>query len=258
MRLKLVLLVTMTVSGRSLPAQDSVRVAEPDSVRQSKLHRAATRAVEVGRWSLGVARRGAEIVFDVDSTVERWSLHPDRASATLRALSPVAFWVPIAAVGAEPAIWADEAQDGHTINARYARTATIGLGIGFVLSRATKHFVHRPRPCSGAKPNGRPGVSDSSFAPACTLGVSARTSFFSEHTMALFAIASATSFQAQRQQAANATELTAITFTAASVFAAGRVYQHHHWLSDVLAGAVVGTASGFLAAQLTPAVRRAR
>jgi len=88
--------------------------------------------------------------------------------------------------------------------------------------------------------------------------MNARASFFSEHTMALFAIAAATSFQAQRQQAANATQLTAITFTTASVFAAGRVYQRHHWLSDVLVGAAVGTASGFLAAQLTPAARRIR
>jgi membrane-associated phospholipid phosphatase len=39
------------------------------------------------------------------------------------------------------------------------------------------------------------------------------------------------------------------------VFSIGRIYQGHHWLTDVVIGAAVGTTSGFLAAQLAPAAR---
>ena len=70
--------------------------------------------------------------------------------------------------------------------------------------------------------------------------------------MSVFAIAAAASFQAQRQNAPNAEVVTATTFSAAAVLAVGRIYQRHHWLSDVIVGAAVGTASGFLGAQLTP------
>ena len=76
--------------------------------------------------------------------------------------------------------------------------------------------------------------------------------------MALFAIAAATSFQAQRQNAPNANLLTTTTFSIAGAMGIERIYQRHHWLSDVIVGAAVGTGSGFLAAQLVPARSRVR
>ena len=98
----------------------------------------------------------------------------------------------------------------------------------------------------------------SAHAACSRSGVGNQTSFFSEHTMSVFAIAAGTSFQAQRQNAPNAELVTAVTFTAATVLAVGRIYQRHHWLSDIIVGAAVGTASGFLGAQLTPTYRQVR
>jgi len=213
-----------------------------------------------GRQTLGVARRGERLVFDTDSAVAQWSLRPDLTSRALRHLSPVAFWVPIVAVAGEPLIWADEAQDGNNLNVQYARSATEAIALGLVVSRVTKRFVHRARPCTGGAPGDVFVRPPSDTLTECPRGSAVRgySSFFSEHTMALFAIASAATFQAQRQNAPNASMLAAATFGGATVFSIGRIYQQHHWLSDVLVGAAVGTASGFLAAQLTPAKPRDR
>jgi len=218
------------------------------------------RARHVGRATLAAVRRGEAVVFEADSAVARWSLHPDPASRTLRHLSPVAFWVPVVVVAGEPLIWADEAQDRHRLNAQYARSSTEALALGFVVSRATKRFVHRARPCTGAAPGDVFTHALADTLHKCPRGsaVSDYSSFFSEHAMALFAIASAATFQAQRQHAPNANTLAAAAFGGATVFSVGRIYQRHHWLSDVLVGAAVGTASGFLAAQLVPATTRQR
>jgi membrane-associated phospholipid phosphatase len=193
-------------------------------------------------------------VFGADSAVESWTSHDDRASRTLRKLSPIAFWVPIAAVATTPVVWADEAQDGNAMNAQYARSATAALAFGFIASRTAKYFVHRARPCTGESPGVILVGTLPDSLPPCDKGshVAGYTSFFSEHTVALFAIASAATFQAQRQNDRNAAPIAAVAFTGASVFSLGRIYQHQHWLSDVLVGAAVGTASGWLGAQLGP------
>lgn len=239
-------------------SQDTIATTRPpDSAGVTGLQRLRARTTEVGRKSLFVARRTERLVFSSDAAVAQWSRHDDPVSQTFRMLSPVAFWVPIATVTAVPLVWADEAEDGHQLNASYGRNAAAALALGLVVSRTTKHFIHRARPCTGAEPDDisiRP-ISDSATLCPTGSGVNSYSSFFSEHTMALFAIASAASFQAQRQSAPNATTVTIATFAAASVFSIGRIYQRHHWLTDVLAGAAVGTATGFAAAQLSPASR---
>jgi len=251
----LVGMFVMWLLATTVSAQDSAAV-RTDSTRPTKVQRAAASAKSVARRSVTLARRGANIVFDVDSAVAEWTLRPDPTSRALRALAPVAFWVPAVAVVAVPATWADEAQDGNHLNASYARAATTGLALGFVVSRTTKHFVRRLRPCTGAGPGVRVKRADSVITCSRRAGVRGQSSFFSEHTMSVFAIAAATSFQAQRELAPNAEFVTAATFTAATALAVGRLYQRHHWLSDVLVGAAVGTASGFLAAQITPSSSR--
>jgi membrane-associated phospholipid phosphatase len=251
------LLPLIATTGR---CQDTAAVAIParDSIAPDRLGRIRDRTLALGRSSLNLARRTERTIFDTDSAVARWSRHDDPASRAFRALSPVAFWVPVGAVAAVPLVWADESKDGHGLNAQYARSSATALALGFVASRTTKHFIHRARPCTGGDPDDitvRP-LPDS--LPQCPRGsyVSGYSSFFSEHTMALFAIAAATSFQAQRQNAPNAETVTVASFSGASLFSIARIYQRHHWLTDVLVGAAVGTASGFAAAQLAPATRR--
>ena len=70
--------------------------------------------------------------------------------------------------------------------------------------------------------------------------------------MAVFAVAGETSFQAQRQNAPNANMLTGTAFTVATGLSVARIYQRHHWLSDLIVGAAVGIGAGLLAAQLVP------
>ena len=69
--------------------------------------------------------------------------------------------------------------------------------------------------------------------------------------MAAFAVASALSFQAQRRNDPHIELVAATTFTGATFVGLARMYAHHHWLTDVIAGAAVGTASGFVGAALS-------
>jgi membrane-associated phospholipid phosphatase len=246
-----------TVMGAVSPCagQDTTST---DSLHRSSSDSTSGRLGRIGRKSLLLAERTEGLVFGVDSAVALWSRHNDPASRALRTLAPVAFWVPIATVSAVPVFWADESQDGHSLNAAYARNTAAALTLGFIASRTAKHFIHRARPCTGDGPDVISVGTLADSLPQCPAGshVSAYSSFFSEHTMALFAIASATTFQAQRRNAPNAATVAAVGFTSATVFSIARIYQRHHWLSDVLVGAAVGTASGFAAAQLAPASPR--
>ena len=239
--------------------QDTAAAPSPAAdTAWSRLERLRSLASAVGHASLSVAQRAERILFDTDSTVAHWSLHNDPASRALRAASPIAFWVPVATVATLPLIWADEAQDNHALNAQYARNTTAGLVLGFVASRLTKRFIHRARPCTGAEPDDislQPVPDTSARCPRRSY-VTSYSSFFSEHTMALFSIAASSTFQAERRNAPNATMIAAVGFSSATLFSVARIYQRHHWLTDVLAGAAVGTASGFVAAQLAPAARR--
>ena len=222
-----------------------------DSTRVGRLHRLRTAGRKLASGSIAVARRGARSIFAVDSTVELLSRHPDPASGALRHLAPGAFWLPVIAVVGSPLVWADEAQDGNHLNAQYARSATTALALGFIASRTTKHFVRRTRPCGvEVAPDSLRGAGGMSRCPGSS--VRSNASFFSEHAMAVFAIASAATFQSQRQGAPNANTIAAVSMTAATAIGISRIYQHQHWLSDVVIGAAVGTASGFLSAQLAP------
>ena len=247
----------------SAQAQDTARVADSltrpaDTARVGRVAYIGMKAVDIGRRAVVVARKGERVMFGVDSAAEVWKQHDDRVSRTLRQLSPVAFWIPVAAVPATPIVWADESQDGNILNARYARSATAALALGLIASRTTKHFIHRARPCTGEGPGDVSVGRQSDSLQGCPKGshVGAYSSFFSEHTVALFAIASAATFQAQREQAPNAATIAGVAFGAASVGSIARLYQHHHWLSDVVIGAAVGTGAGWLSAQLGPRAPR--
>jgi membrane-associated phospholipid phosphatase len=221
---------------------------------ETRLGRLRASAVQIRRRSVGVLRGGVGALFQTDSVADAWAQRDDPPSRALRAAAPVAFWVPVAAVAILPTTWLDQAGDGHQVNASYARAATTSLALGLVVSRTTKALIHRARPCTGAAPDSVFVHPVSSDAPGCARarGMSGYSSFFSEHAMAAFAIASAASFQAQRRNDPKAGLITAVGFSAATAIGVARVYQHHHWLSDVLVGAAVGTASGFVGSRLTP------
>jgi membrane-associated phospholipid phosphatase len=187
------------------------------------------------------AHRAVDVVFEVDSMTSTWTTRQDPTSRFMRAAAPVAFWIPPMMVVAAPWVWAEESGDRHAINAQYARAATQGLLIGFAVSRTTKALVHRRRPCA---------VDSVPRCPNERL-ISARSSFFSEHTTAAFSVASAVAFEAVRRNEPNVELISSIGIGTATLVGLGRLYSHHHWLSDVLVGAAVGTASGFAGAALS-------
>ena len=197
------------------------------------------------------ARRGVDVLFEADSVTSAWTTRQDHTSRFFRAAAPVAFWVPPAMVVAAPMVWAQEADDGHAINAQYARAATQGLAIGFVASRITKSLIHRARPCTGDSPGAFGNPSDSAAQCPRERIVGSYASFFSEHTMAAFSVATAVAFEAQRRNEPRVELISAVGVTAASFVGIGRLYSRHHWLSDVLVGAAVGAASGFAGAALS-------
>ncbi len=199
-----------------------------------------------------VARAGERFVFRADAAADRFASHSDPANAILRKAAPIAYWTPFAAVAAAPVVWGDALAERHDNSAVYGGSSTAALALGFAVSRTAKYFVHRARPCTEQGPASVSLVAMSDTTTSCSRswGVAHNSSFFSEHAMSMFAIAAATSFSAQRMGEPHADAITALTFSIASAVAVSRVYQRHHWLSDVLVGAAVGTGAGYLAAQL--------
>ncbi|MDQ6828774.1 MAG: phosphatase PAP2 family protein [Gemmatimonadota bacterium] len=227
-------------------------VAVQDSAAGSVARRPAGPLTRLLHNGALLARGGERLIFRADAAGDRFARHPDPGNALLRKAAPLAYWSPFAAVAAAPIVWGDALAARHGNSAVYGGTSTAALALGFAVSRTAKHFVHRARPCTG---EGSAAVSilsmrDTSTSCSRSSGIAHNTSFFSEHAMAMFAIAAATSFSAQRGKDPHADGITAVTFSVASAVGVGRIYQRHHWLSDVLVGAAVGTGAGYLAAQL--------
>lgn len=117
-------------------------------------------------------------------------------------------------------------------------------GLGFVgvvatgtASRTIKARIRRRRP-DECPPRRRDGHR-----------ISAR-SFPSGHAASAFAAAAALA-SATRSPAE-----AALVYGCAAVLASGRVVRHRHWMSDVLAGAALGTAVTLLARTLVPGLGR--
>jgi membrane-associated phospholipid phosphatase len=113
------------------------------------------------------------------------------------------------------------------------RCALVALLLSAVESSVLKEVVGRARPSRDEGP--------ASFNP-----FSFRESYHSMpsgHTTAAFALSSALACRIRNPVA------SAALYAAASLTALQRVYGGHHWPSDVVAGAVIGTATGVLVAR---------
>jgi membrane-associated phospholipid phosphatase len=73
-----------------------------------------------------------------------------------------------------------------------------------------------------------------------------RLSFWSGHTTTAFSAAASAGYVAQARGYASWPWVYAVGFTAASAVSYFRVAGDKHWMTDVLAGAVIGTGVGFL------------
>ena len=109
---------------------------------------------------------------------------------------------------------------------------TEATSIAMLLDQAAKYAVGRARPYVWL---GRPG-SDSRDG---------NLSFFSGHTTFAFAVAASSSTLLLSQHAPGAELASAIAFAGAGVVGYLRVAAEQHYLTDVLAGAAVGTLVGW-------------
>jgi len=105
----------------------------------------------------------------------------------------------------------------------------------------TKALAHRSRP-----------VMYTTQAPAAAAGRDNRRSFPSGHTATAFAVATSYAVMAHRQHLPHATRNDILLFTGAAGVGAMRVAAGRHFVTDVIGGAVLGAAVGWVTAHVFP------
>ena len=105
----------------------------------------------------------------------------------------------------------------------------------------TKDLVHRNRP-----------ILYTAAAPTVAGDRDTQRSFPSGHTATAFAVATAYAVMAQRQHLPHATRNEILLYTGAAGVGAMRVASGQHFVTDVLGGAVLGTAVGWVTAKVFP------
>ena len=116
--------------------------------------------------------------------------------------------------------------------------------IALLVDQSVKYAVGRSRPYAWLAGN-PPGNRE------------ANLSFFSGHTTFGFAVAASTSTLLLEQHAPGAVAVSATSFALASLTGYLRIAAQQHYLTDVLAGAAVGTAIGWAVPHFFHAPRRA-
>lgn len=110
-----------------------------------------------------------------------------------------------------------------------------------VTTEWTKVLVHRSRP-----------VMYTAQAPGVAGDRDNRRSFPSAHTATAFAVATSYAVMAHRQHLPHATRNEILLYTGAAGVGAMRVAAGRHFVTDVLGGAVLGAAVGWVTARVFP------
>jgi membrane-associated phospholipid phosphatase len=140
-------------------------------------------------------------------------------------------------------LWIRANMAGSSVDQQAARTVTQSLLIGTLTTGALKMAFGRSRPYLSADTNsidyrfGRGWRND------------AYQSMPSGHTTAAFAFATAMSHERARIRG-RSHGFDALMYGGASLVGLSRIALDKHWLSDVLAGAAIGTGAGLLTVRL--------
>lgn len=136
------------------------------------------------------------------------------------------------------AAWVVGMATGHDRLRDAGGLGVVGLVATATASRTIKAHIKRRRP-DECEPRRKPGWR-----------ISAR-SFPSGHAASAFAAATAAASVARTPAEA------VLAYGCATVLVSGRVARHRHWVSDVVAGALLGTAVTLLARSVLAGLRRA-
>ncbi len=178
-----------------------------------------------GRWDRtigGAGPQGSNLLREFDRLGDNWG-------------SP-------GAIVAAGTLWLGARVLHDSVRARFGARALEALALSGVVTGGIKGLAGRARPYAD------PGHPDS-WVFARGIRDDRYQSFPSGHATAAFAFASAITAQLNRDRSPIAHWAGPALYALAGVTAFARTYDHAHWISDVAAGAGVGTLSGLTVAR---------
>lgn len=193
-------------------------------------------------WILGASAVGAVLLMQSDQRISAWSqqpsLHQNRAfNGTMTGAR--LFGDPGSVIfGA--ALWAGGVLTHDNVTAVDGQRALEAVAVSGVATVLIKGLAGRMRPY--ANPN---NATDFRLGRGFGTNDDAQ-SFPSGHTSAAFAFASVITARVAQRSPSRAAWLGPLLYGAATLTGVSRVYDHKHWMSDVLLGAGIGTVSGLL------------
>ncbi len=158
-------------------------------------------------------------------------------------------WGSPGAIVAAGTLWLGARVLHDSVRARIGARALEALALSGVVTGGIKGFAGRARPYAA------PG-DPSSWVFGRGLRDDKYQSFPSGHATAAFAFASAVTGQLNRDHSPIRRWAGPVLYALAGVTAFARTYDHDHWVSDVVAGAGVGTLSGLTVLQWHDSHRR--
>ena len=184
-------------------------------------------------WTLGVS--GSIGLVDAPLSVRAQRLGGDDMSLPATIGSFVGGPVPLA-LGAS--LYALGKGTGSSFTTQTGREVLRAVLVSGSITALTKGVVGRARPYAA------PGDPDV-FSPGRGFTNGALASFPSGHTSAAFATATVLARELDQRHPSSRWIINPLLFGSAALVGYSRVYQRQHWPSDVLAGAALGTITGY-------------
>lgn len=189
--------------------------------------------------ALVLATQGGPL-YDADRAAQRESQTTSAQGNHAARATAIAFnwWGGPGVVWVAAVLWLGARMARRRTMAELGLRSTEGIAVSSAISGIVKGLAGRARPFVAP---GEPwhwqfanGWTDARFF-----------SMPSGHTTACFAVAAAASLTVARWRPAWRAVVVSSTFAAALLVAFARVFANQHWLSDVVAGAVLGMCTGF-------------
>ena len=194
---------------------------------------------------LGVALAGSALLMKYDVRITAWKGYaPFQNSSRVRnTFNTAAFLGGPGSIAIDAALWGagriaknkDLATDGETA----LEAAALSGAVTFLL----KGVIGRARPLVDST-----RADNFSFGRGFSAGFDYQ-SFPSGHTTAAFDLATAVTMRLAERKSPSVAWAAPVLFGVATLTDIARVYTHHHWATDCLMGAAIGTVGGFAAAR---------